>query len=202
MAEIFAVGTFWFWALVVAEIILLFIFTENKHGWGGTISLVVFAGLLQWCGSIDIFGFMATNPLKIVAFVLSYVALGLLWAIYGKWVLLIRDQISDRREAEEQWLESRGLKGKVLGEREKAEITDYLDRAHPQPLIKNHKADFCRWATFWWISMAWFFGADLIRRVYNEIYKSIAAYLQRISDKMWAKAFKQANVQPPTNSED
>ena len=32
MFELFVVGTFWFWALIAAEILLLFVFVSNENG--------------------------------------------------------------------------------------------------------------------------------------------------------------------------
>mgnify|MGYP001296990305 CR=1 FL=1 len=49
MFELFVIGTFW-WALIVAELVLLFIFIENENGVGATVSLIIFAACLQWLG--------------------------------------------------------------------------------------------------------------------------------------------------------
>ena len=63
-----------------------------------------------------------------------------------------------------------------------------LAGAEFNPQVKNHKDDIIRWMTFWPFSFAWTMLSDPIRKAFRHIFYAIQGTLQRISDKMFAKA--------------
>ena len=189
MLELFAVGTFWFWTLVVAEIILLFIFTENENGMASTASILVFGGMLQWGSGIDIIGFAFANPVKLASIVLAYFAAGALWGTC-KWWLKVRDKIEEASEHRDAWFKRKGYTyPPAKGSDEATEWKDERQRSGMiLPRIKDHKGDFFRWMSFWWISMIWSLFADFIKGICKAVYRKLAKFLQAMADNMWRKA--------------
>ena len=91
MAELFIVGTFWFWALVVAEIILLFSFMNYDNGIGAIISLLGFGAMLQWFGNVDFVLYAREHPLATASFFVAYLLLGVCWGIL-RWYFFCLDR--------------------------------------------------------------------------------------------------------------
>jgi hypothetical protein len=198
MLELFVFGTFWFWALVAAEIILLFVLVENETGVGATVSLLVFAALLQFCGNVDIIGFVRTNPLTIVAGLIAYFILGTVWGII-KWRLFCQDSLDEYEEAKAEFLRGLGLPSgtKIIPDEHKTAWANRLQNARKYvngnyvsladiPQAKDHKSRILRWMSFWCVSIIWSFMHDFVTRIFNSIYRSIAEFLQRMADSMFA----------------
>lgn len=203
MFELFVIGTFWFWLLIATEIILLFAFIENENGIGATVSVFVFAALLQWFGNVDIISYVRANPMFIVSCLGAYFALGAVWGII-KWWIFCRDRLEDYEEARAKFLKERGQPAgtKVVPVELRAEWKEAVENsgkygygysgykvstkisADP-PQVREYKSQIMRWMTFWVISMIWSLINDFVKRVFRSIYLKLATFLQSISDKMW-----------------
>lgn len=194
MFELFLIGTFWFWALIVAEIILLFVFIENENGIGATISVIIFGCCLQFLGDVDIIGFVMKNPLHLLAIVASYFVLGAIWGTV-KWWIYCRDRLEEYEETKEEFLKSKGLPAgtKVVPDEYKLEWTRRIKqhgRYHDvsqTPRVRDNKGTILRWMSFWPISFIWSLINDFVKRVFKTIYQKIAGFLQRIADNMFGR---------------
>ena len=205
MFELFMVGTFWFWALIVVEIVLLFMFVEYENGMGATISLVAFAAALQWCGDVDLIGYVFANPIKLGAVIAAYFLLGAIWGT-AKWWIFARDRLEEYQELKDEFLRNKGLEpGQTVPSQHRAEWKEKLERNRSHgnygrtladtPRVRDNKARILRWMSFWPVSMLWSFLDDFIKRVFKTIYYRIANLLQRISDNMYAKANVAADLE-------
>lgn len=211
MFELFMVGTFWFWALIIAEIVLLFMFVEYENGVGATVSLIVFAAALQWFGDTDIIGFVVANPLKLVAIVASYFLLGAIWGT-AKWWIFVRDRLEEYEELRDDFLRNKGLPtGQTVPVTYRQEWKQMLERSRSYrdgrtlseaPRARDNKGRIMRWMSFWPVSMLWSFLDDFVKRVFKTIYYRIANFLQRISDNMFAKANVAADLEGVEDVED
>lgn len=199
MFELFVFGTFWFWALIAAEVILLFMFVEWENGFGATISLVVFAAMLQWCGDTNIIGFVFGNPLRLMAVVAAYFLLGGVWGTV-KWWIFARDRLEEYEELRDDFLRNKNLpSGTVVPQEFRREWKEKLERNRGSyrhggrtlaeaPRARDNKSRIMRWMSFWPVSMLWSFLDDFVKRVFRTIYQRIHNFLQRIADNMWAKS--------------
>ena len=197
MLELFIAGTFWFWALVAVEIILLFLFVEWENGVSATISLVVFGCLLQFFGNVDIIGFVVANPLQLLAVVGAYFLLGSVWGIV-KWYIFCRDRLEEYHDLKAEFLRSKGLPEKTdepIPSQYRAEWKKKLEGRkgysgsrllNEAPLVRNYKAKVVRWMSFWPISLIWSLINDFVKRICNAIYLRIAKFLQRVSDNIFS----------------
>lgn len=195
MLELFVVGSFWFWALIAAELILLFVFVEYENGIGATISLAVFAALLQWCGNVDLLGYCVQHPITVLCAVVAYFLLGTVWGVI-KWRIFVADRLEDYEELKADFLRSKGLPvgTKVVPVELRKEWKDRVDRTKDYrtgqtvadvPSARVHKAQIMRWMSLWVISIIWSFLNDFLKRAFQTIYKKIAAFLQRVAQNVW-----------------
>jgi hypothetical protein len=196
MAEAFAVGTFWFWALVAAEIVLLLVATEYETGIGATLSLVAFLTILQLWSGADIVGFTTVNwPLLLVA-VVAYLFIGVACMIC-KWRGFVSHRIQKWRDTWTQYLVDHGRPAETTYEQLSAgeqrdwdyQSRRYDEHNHPlskPPKVKDHKARVIRWMSLWPCVVVLFVTRDMVVNVYNKIYTSLAVFLQRIADNMYA----------------
>jgi hypothetical protein len=196
MLELFVVGTFWFWAFVILELVLLFAFIEYENGVGATVSLIIFACCLQWLGDVNLIGFVVANPLKLLAVVAAYFVLGGAWGAV-KWWILIGDRLHEYKELKEEFLVARGLPAgtKVVPAERKAEWKEKLEHHRDYsrgggllsdaPRVRSNKGRILRWMTFWPVSLIWSIINDFVKRIFRSIYHRIAGVLQRMSDNMF-----------------
>ena len=196
MFELFVVGTFWFWALIVAEIVLLFVFVEYENGFGATVSLLVALAALQWMGNVDIIAYMVDHPMKIGAAVVAYFLLGAVWGVV-KWWIYCKDLFDEYNECKLEWLAEKGVSDtKVVPDHLKGEFKEFLSRKNNSrysdpklgspPKVSENKAMILRSMTFWWISMLWSFLEDFVKRGFRIIYQKLVHFMQSISDKMFS----------------
>jgi hypothetical protein len=200
MLELFVIGTFWFWALIVAEIILLFVFIDHENGIGATVSLLIFGACLQWLGNVDILGYVWQNPVGVLAAAAAFFVIGTVWGII-KWWIYCRDRLEDYLEAREKFLENNGADPglKTMPPEFRSKWSSWLEqnykydgegdnrRLDEAPRARKNKARIMRWMAFWPISMLWSLFDDFVKRVFRTIYQKIAGFLQRIADNMFGK---------------
>lgn len=199
MAELFLFGTFWFWVLTAAAIIIVTALTENEQGAGATICLLVYCGLLQWCGGVDILGYLLHHPVYVFITVASYFLIGTIWG-FARWVIFVKGRSQDLIEAirdycnEKKITYSKPLEPEIWKSfKEEVETDRYSSHRNVQPLltaprIRDHKERFIRWLSFWPISMLYTLFNDAVRNICRQIYLAAADRLQAISDGIYNRA--------------
>lgn len=209
MFELFVIGSFWFWMLILAEIIMLFVFIDNENGIGATISVAVFAALLQWFGNVDIIHYVQGHPLFILSCAGAYFALGAVWGVV-KWWIFCRDRLEEYEEARDKFLKENNQPTgtKVVPPELRQRWKDYLERSKSYrdsstlgqpPQVRDHKAKIMRWMTFWVVSIIWSFINDFVKRVFRTIYQKLSNFLQTISDNMFGNVKDDFDI--PKNDE-
>ena len=68
----FIFGGFWFWALCLVEIFLLFTFVEQEEGWWCFFTIAGFLLLTHLFGDINIFPYIRDNPWQILKYIGLY----------------------------------------------------------------------------------------------------------------------------------
>lgn len=198
MFDLFVVGTFWFWALVIAEIVLLFVFVNYDNGIGATISLLAFGACLQWFGGVDILNYVTSHPLAMCLAVLGYLLAGVTWSV-TRWWLFCRERLQKYNALKAEFLEQHNVPvgTQIVPEelrerwmsRLKSEVASSVYRDEKlcdKPLARKHKNQIISWMAFWVVSMIWFFVNDFIKGIFKEIYVFVSGFMQRIADNMFA----------------
>lgn len=182
--QIFAFGSFWFWAAILAELVLLFLFNYKQNGIGALWSVVIFLCSLQFLGDINIIQYVKQNPIIVVSFLLAYFAFGVVWAIF-KWWLYCSDVYQSYIEDKERFFKRKGIS---LTEASDEDVKLWKEQTSIKvPQVVDHKSDIMRWVNMWVISLLWSLFNDMFRRIGVTIYRKIAGLLQSISDKRFAE---------------
>jgi hypothetical protein len=215
MLELFAVGGVLFWTLIVAELVLLFVFTEYENGVCATISLVCFLAILQFMAKVNVIGFIWEHPLQLLMVAAVYLIAGACWGIF-KWRRLVILRLRDHDDALAKFAVAKGLPENttVLPAQYREEWKRELERGKAfdgpfngqtladTPLARKNKARITRWMSLWIFSMALFFLKDLVVEVFSAMYVKLAKFLQRIADNIYSASHVKTNLEVPKPTED
>lgn len=107
--EMFVVGTFWFWALMLAEFIVLIYLLEHERYVAAPFTMLIVAAIIFFGGSGlgDGIRWVYHNPVYTVAGIIGYFLIGTVYVIspyFGKWWWFVRDVRDNNREAKQKWL--------------------------------------------------------------------------------------------------
>ncbi|MFX6759778.1 hypothetical protein ABTH30_23050, partial [Acinetobacter baumannii] len=78
------VGTFWFWALLLAAVVAVTILSENDHPLWAFFCVIVTLSLIQFCGNANPFGYLWSHPLLLGILVGLYLPGAVCWS-FAKW---------------------------------------------------------------------------------------------------------------------
>lgn len=209
MLELFVFGTFWFWVLTVAAIIVITVLEEYEFGTGATICLLVYAGLLQWLGGVNIIGYVLHHPVYSLVFLAGYFFLGTMWGV-GKWAIFVTGRSQDLVEGFRDYCEKKKItytkppkaevwtkfemyvNGKEVDAngrlRDSYSSDSRLKDLLTAPRIRDHKERFIRWLSFWPLSLTCTLLNDLVRNICRQIYLALADRLQAISDGIYRRS--------------
>ncbi|MHA2279790.1 MAG: hypothetical protein ACXAC5_02710 [Promethearchaeota archaeon] len=205
-AELFIVGTFWFWALIICEGLWLFGVSKHERGWASAVSLVLTALLLCFFGDVNIFAWIWQHPLMTVYYFIGYLVIGAAWSVV-KWRLLCGDIRDKYLEVRKDFFADRNLtSGKPIPpEHQKdwidrirrTEWSDYFSRWSRNsdqiksikdiiPKAKDYKPHILFWMGYWPLSLFWFFLSDLLERLFDKIYRLMTSLFQMIANATFA----------------
>lgn len=199
MTELFLVGTFWFWVLVLAEIVLLFMFVNYENGIGALVSLVVFGCCLHFASDVNMIKLLMENPLLIGVVFGAYVVLSIPWGTF-RWALFCRDKVELYEEKKGQFLRSHHIpNAKVVPPEHRDEWFEVVESTRDPytkqtiadpPLARHHRGFITRAMALWPVDAVWWILGDMFVRFWKTIYNRIAGMLQHISDSM----FRRTNI--------
>jgi hypothetical protein len=197
--ELFVVGTFPFWALVLVEAAFLFAVVSYRWITPGIGSLVAFALALQFFGNVPVFPWMWQHWDYCLYIVLGWLGFAAPWAIV-KWTLFVRDNSIRYDEILQTFLDGRQgwpANANAFTVEQKVEWKEYFDLNSHQddayeyvkveftPRARNHKADIMGWMVFLPFSFLWTILNDPIRKLFREMYRIIVGWLDSITNRYW-----------------
>jgi hypothetical protein len=223
VAELFVFGTFWFWVLTVAAIIIITALEEWEYGSVAMVCLLIYGGLLQWAGKVNILGYLWQHPIYTVTFLAGYFLIGTIWGV-GKWAIFVKGKSQDLVEVFRDYCETHKIaytkpidpdvwakfEQEVNGEEYDATKRNQTIRAgNPAvaallkaPRIRDHKERFIRWLSFWPMSVLYTCFNDLLRNLGKQIYAALAERLQGISDGIYRRALPKGFEFSPQDQKD
>jgi len=197
MFELFTAGTFWFWAIIIAEIVLLFVFVNYENGLGAFVSLLTFVVCLQVFGDVDLITLVTQNYLWTGVIIGSYITLSVPWGIF-RWAMYCRDRLEAYEDKKAEFLLEKGLTNTKIVPAEyreewkrSVELTkDYYTKRTiaDAPLAREHKSFITRSMSLWAIDAIWWILGDMCVRIWKNIYNRITGLLQHISDNMFSNS--------------
>lgn len=164
-----AVGTFWFWALILIVSAIIIGCVENEHYPLPTISLLVFGGL-YW-------KYIVAAPWQTLAIIIGVFAIcGIAWSVF-KWNQRVNRIVSKYKETYGTSLNQSNMV------RLKTEIS-----------VANNKAVLTGWIAFWPWSLLWSLTGDF----FNMLYDAMSNVYQSITNRGLSK-FTEASVPEKNN---
>lgn len=191
MLALFAFGTIWFWIISAILLISVIIAVESDSGAVSFVFSLVLAGYLVSIGHGHLFKSIIHHPGRTLAYVLGYILIGVVWAVF-KWYLHLRKSRQSIMEYLEKYADNQSFKSyNDFKDRataiQKADLADKLKwRSEYNPKVSSHKSSIMFWMSYWPFSFLGAILTDFVRNLYNHIYIQIAGFLQRMSDKMFA----------------
>jgi hypothetical protein len=194
LAALFALGTIWFWALLLLDFIIITALVENEKGFWATVVFIGSLIGLDYLWKLPILQTIQLNPLKFTELVSLYFGLGIGWSIL-KWYLFTTKEKFRYNEYKADFLSKRNAK--ELTPALASALQDslagqpawgsYKISAVP-PSAREHKADLTRWATYWPMSMIGFALNDVVRKSWRYIITMLQSTYQRISNHVFRGA--------------
>jgi len=161
--SLFAFGTIWFWILMAAAFVCAIIATEKGSGLGAFSTMFVTIALLDLFGNKvplnDFFSYCIHHGVMTLISVAVYILLGVCWAILKWYTFLLK---------------------------KRDEIISKNATLYEAPQVGEHKSAIMIWMFYWPFSLLWTAIDMPIKRAYLFIYRSIAQWLQGMSNKIFA----------------
>lgn len=185
---LFAFGTFWFWFLIGAFVILEIIWTERESFTGSIFTVAAFVAALHLFSDIAIISWLVSNPLNALLYIVGFFVVGCFWSGL-KFFFYLKKETLSYKTARMSWLKESGLanvnlNSKVPPQSRKRwlESTGYGgQRKTLHHLDANHnKGRMLMWAMHWPMSMI----GTAIRDPFVHAYNFMAERLQMLSDKI------------------
>lgn len=182
MAELFVVGTWAFWGLVIAESIILMSVqgVDDEAGPAvAVLTLLACLGMLQAWSDVKPFTLIKEDPLSAALFLAAYLVIGGAWSIFKWWRL----EVANFREAKDRFMTLNGL-------------TEIMtpDQIHHWNKYKaefrkrhNERSRPGRWVALWpWSILATAIG-DWLGEAVDSVVRLCRSAYDRISDSVWAR---------------
>lgn len=175
-----AIGTTAFTVLTIATLILLFWFVNIAREFEGSgklaiTLLVIYTALNILFGNKEVvFGFFGDifhSPAKIIAGLVVYIGIGLVWS-FVRWYFYLIDTRDEQ-----------------IRDRKRYPVT----HSGPlrAPLAIDHKGDIIFWMSYWPLNSVWSLFRHPLRRAFQWCYERFGKMYDRLS----AKVFGDANAE-------
>jgi hypothetical protein len=215
MWELFVVGSFGFWLLVLAEFIALSVCMEYESGILATVSLIAFGAALNWMGGVNVIQLITANWYLLLPFIGAYVGLSIVWGIW-KWRDYYGVDLEKWDEALYEWLKNHNLNNiSEMTEDHKVSWDKWLEnhkiydprlkkerRLDDTPQARANKARIMRWMAYWPISFLLYVFRDMVVKLFKRIYNGLAKYLQHMADQAFARTRDALPTKKPVPTKD
>lgn len=197
--ELFVLWSLPFLLLMAAECVFIFWCVSSRRLWPGLMSLLIVIGVLQFFGNVPTLVYIWNNPGWTLIGVGIWIAASAPWAII-KWTLFVRDNsyryeeilakfMLDKPEWPKdpnQFTPEQKVEWAEFFHRNKYNTNDYeYERVKFDPSYQEHKSDIMVWMVFWPWSLLWTILNDPLYKLFQNLYRAISAWLQRITDYYW-----------------
>lgn len=195
----FVIGSLLFWIISLIAFAILLILVEYENTFGAGAVIIALAIVFGWGGGAlgEVVGFVSSNPLLTLAFVIAYPLVGVLWA-FLKWYLFAKDRKEKFILFKKDWCftwqdalaqsENNALRAakEALGV-ENAFRQHILEKRYkhtndtvlPEPGAFKNK--ILNWLAYWPISMVSTLIFDFFKRFFVHIYNAIAGQLRKVA---------------------
>ena len=172
MFTLFALGTLWFWLLIIATVVTITALIENEQNVWADITFVASMVLLYklGCGvGLTTIGiWIGVHWLASIGLFFAYLGAGTLYSLL-KWAVFVSDG-----------------KDKLI----RGNNTFYPE----QWTAGEHKTKITHWGIYWPISGIWTLISNPIVKAFNRIFYKLETVYQKISDKIMHDLIEKRNA--------
>ena len=195
LAGLLAFGSLWFFLEVLAVVILLCVLVEKDEGVWATVVFIGTVLSLNFLSKVPILDYVKTNPLRTLAYVGIYFAVGIVWTLI-KWYFFVHNKVVAYNSYKAKFLKEN--KAESLTPELAAKLADELSNANgyrntrgvsaaaPDPA--DHKGDLTRWGTYWPFSMVGTALNDIVRKAWDYVYEMLQTTYHRMSQAIFKTA--------------
>jgi len=161
MWTLLALGTFWFWTVLVISSIVIIVCLENDSGTGATVTMLVALTLFFFFGGREVVGslfdFIRTSPTKTLSILFAYFLAGTVYS-FAKWYFYLLD-------AKERGVHKNSSEVKA----------------------SENKGRIVSWMSYWPLSLVWTFLDQPVKRLFTWIYNRTSKVYDRIHDHVFGE---------------
>lgn len=193
---VFALGTLWFWLLLLVDFVIITALVEHEEGiWATVVAILTVVGL-NYAWKLPIISSIKTNPGHTALLVFAYFALGAGWSLV-KWLVFLHKKNFAYEDVKADFLKKNNAL--TLTPELAAKLMDYLDELNrfkvvedcvtaTPPEAHDYKAMLTRWATYWPFSIIGTLLNDVVRRSWTYIIRLLQSTYQRMANYVFRKA--------------
>lgn len=158
--ELFGLVAFWFFALLLAFILLI---TVNEERFFPTSILIAALSVaLTWkYGFTETFSWITSNWVLFGLGVVGYLGLGILWSFF-KWDRYISERIEEVKKAWDRYSDP-----KNTGTKKIETFAEYVEESGSVPVALNRKEKIACWIFYWPLSIVLYVIGDFLREFIN-----------------------------------
>lgn len=155
-----SLGTFWFWILIVFDIILMFILVSSEKKVAATVSLILSILFFNFISQVPIFRYIMEHPKDIILYIVIYFIIGLIWSIIRYYFKLLE------------------LKKEYLAYKARFPEAN-------KPIFENTVSNCAFWMVYWPINLIWFIASDFCIQVCTAIQNSLGNCYRKLFNKVF-----------------
>lgn len=193
-----AVGSFWFWTLLVGLAIMEIVIVDREKAGVASGILIGSVILLAAITDFNPFAYVVEHPAKIATWAVLYFVLGI---VYGwiKWKFYLLAAHDCYREFRSDFLHTRKIAPDAPASDIPAQTRRELHRVavagNYKPIALRNKARIVLWMTYWPFSAIWTLFNDPVRRMYQWVYGRLLTSYQAMADRQF-RAYSDDFVEP------
>lgn len=180
---LFAVGTFWFWVLACATILVLFVFIETNKPGLATVSLIAVFAILAFFGDFNILTWATEHPRGFVFACSIYVAVGIGWS-FGKWWFFVHDKSERRKRAHTAFLEQHQMT-QMHPELVYQWSHSLAFNETRKPRAREHIDRLVLWSCYWPWSFVWTMLNDPVRKLFRSLVEQLHGWYDAVATRAY-----------------
>lgn len=196
MLALVALGTIGFWVLLFIIFVIITALVETEHGLFSAGVIVSTMLMFEYSYHLHLFAGFAAHPGKVLIYIVGYLAIAAVWGI-AKWYSFVQGQMNAYNDYKYEFMKLHRVK--VLTPMLAKQLLENGARQYPAilpqaPVARKYKSNIIRWMTYWPFSILGTLFNDLIRKVFDHIYKYLLSVYEVISNHVFRGAKADADL--------
>lgn len=177
--ELLSTGGWFFWLIIIGMSILVNELVDNDRFIASALALSGTLSLFVGFGDLQPIQWLTQNWYNAIMMVLAYVAIGIVWACFFKWIIWLKTTSMKINELKAEWIKI-GLTAIDMKTR-----LEYRGLPTSAPLVMENKKRIFGWAICWPGSMISTLGRDPFKFVVELAISMFSGAMQKMSNAIF-----------------